>query len=106
MKKMRLILVGVVTIILQASCVSTQVVSVRSAGANNMPVYLAGTPTPDFTPQMYIEASGGIFTNKKQLLGKLKQRAQREAGINAIINVRFSYQGLWPIVDGVAATTK
>lgn len=99
-------LMGLSFIILQSSCVSTQIASLKATGNKDIPVYMVGTPTPEFTPNTYIEASGGIFTNKKQLLNKLKTRAGKEQNTDALVNVRFGYQGIWPYVDGITVTTK
>ena len=90
--------------ILLTSCVSTQVASLKPSDSSDIAVYVAGLATPAVTPVLYIEASGGILTTKKQLIRGLKSRAKREPGVDAVVNVRFGYQGFYPFVEGVAAT--
>lgn len=105
MKKM-IVISGAFLSIILTGCVSTQVVSLKSSGVNDVAVYMAGTPIPEYTQYTYIEASGGIFQNKKQLLRKLRKRAAKETNVDALVNVRFGYQFLWPYVDGIAVNLK
>ena len=101
MKKVKTISLVLLGGTLMSGCVSTQLAYLKPQSDKDIEVFMTTQPQKHYSEIAYIEASGGIFNNKKQLLNKLKIKAQKE-GADAIANVKFDYTGWWPYVEGVA----
>lgn len=95
------------------ACTSTQYVPLDFSDKKSprIEIYLSEIqkPVKEYEVISYIETSGAVFANKKQLLRGLKKEAEKLGG-NAVIEVKFFYipwaLSSLPAVDGVVIRYK
>lgn len=109
MKNFKFLIAFFVSILYLASCTSSQYTYLDRSDKKSpqIDVYMIDQqqPNQEYDVLAYIETSGWVFTNKKQLLRGLRNKA-KNLEADAIIDVRFFYiphlvSGL-PTVEGIA----
>ncbi len=81
-------------------CVTTQVAHIPRVNMQEPEVFMTQLPARTYAEVSYIEAAGGVFHTKSQLLRKLKDQARKE-NADALIQVRFRYAHIWPYAEGI-----
>lgn len=96
--------IGILTIGL-TSCTTTRVASLTQLPNERIELYTTSLPEKQYTEISYIQTDGSIFNTPRQLLKGLKKKGiSLEA--DAIINIKYDFQGWWPIASGTAIKYK
>lgn len=86
-------------LILFISCSSTRVAKVDYAG-ENIELYFTKKPNVEYKEVCFLETSGSLFTSRQQLLNALVKKAKAQ-NINALLNIQFQYQFIWPSASAI-----
>lgn len=81
------------------SCTTTRVAVISSE--ETISLYTTTLPEQPYKELHYIETSGGIFHTPQHLLNGLKKEAIAQQA-DAVVNIRYDFQGWWPIVSGTS----
>ncbi|MDD4149841.1 MAG: hypothetical protein PHE33_07415 [Bacteroidales bacterium] len=83
------------------NCLTTIYAKLSLPENNNLELYTSIIPELSYTEIAYVEASGGAFHTPQNLLnGLIKKSIELKA--DALINIRYDFQGLCPIASGTA----
>lgn len=85
------------SVMLLSSCTTTRTAVINRSEA--LEVYTTKLPGRPYEELNYIETSGGIFHTPQHLMNGLTKAASAQ-GADAVINVRYDFQGWWPLVSG------
>ncbi len=88
-----------------SSCTTTRVASLSQQSNENIELYTTKIPDKNYEEIYYIQTDGGIFHTPQQLLNGLKKKAL-ELNVDAVINIKYDFQGIYPIVSGTAIKYK
>lgn len=97
----RLILGLVTLLFLTSSCTTTRVATLVTSESDSLELFTTKIPERDYLEICYIQTDGAIFHTPQKLLDGLKQKG-REIDADAIIHIKYDYQGWYPVVSGIA----
>lgn len=90
--------------LLMISCTTTRVATINNL--NEKPeVFISALPTKPFVEIAYLQCDGSIFNTPQQLLNGLKRKAN-QLNADAIIQVKYDFQGIWPVASAIAIKYK
>lgn len=95
------ILLGLMLALTITSCTTTRVATLTKAENETVELFTTKLPDRKYLEICYIETSGAIFHTPQNLLNGLKKKAI-EIKADAVINIKYDFQGLYPIVSGTA----
>ena len=98
-------LAGLIICLSQTSCTTTSVANLQRSSPGEVEVFTTIKPAGEYTELKYIQVDGSLTTRPEKLLTKLTERAKKE-GADAVINVKYDFQGHLPIVSGTAIKYK
>lgn len=87
-----------------ASCTTTRVAKLNSTNTK-IQIFVSTLPERAYQEIAYVQCDGGIFNTPQQLLNGLTKKAER-LNADAIVKVKYDYQGIWPIASAVAIKYK
>ena len=87
------------------SCTTTRVASLSQQSNENIELYTTKIPDKNYEEIYYIQTDGAIFHTPQQLLNGLKKKAF-ELNADAVINIKYDFQGIYPIISGTAIKYK
>jgi hypothetical protein len=90
----------VVLSVLLLSCTTTRVASLNNPN-EKLQIFISNLPDKPYTEIAYLQCDGGIFNTPQQLLNGLKKKAIT-LNADAIIKVKYDFQGILPVASAVA----
>ncbi len=90
--------------LLMVSCTTTRVATLNNSG-DKIQVFASNLPDKPYTEIAYIQCDGGIFNTPQQLLNGLKKKAEN-INADALIKVKYDFQGIWPVASAIAVKYK
>ncbi|MFN7012983.1 MAG: hypothetical protein ACK4ON_01805 [Bacteroidia bacterium] len=87
-----------------ASCTTTRVANINSTNTK-VQIFVSTLPEKTYQEIAYLQCDGGIFNTPQQLLNGLTKKAE-QLNANAIIKVKYDFQGIWPVASAVAIKYK
>ncbi|MEJ5266231.1 MAG: hypothetical protein WHW07_00295 [Bacteroidales bacterium] len=88
-----------------SSCTTTRIASLSKQSDESIELYTTKIPDKNYEEIYYIQTDGAIFHTPQHLLNGLKKKAS-ELNADAVINIKYDFQGLYPIVSGTAIKYK
>ncbi len=88
-----------------SGCTTTSVARVSTKHGEAVKMYISKTPITEYEEIAYIEVFGSIYASKQRLMDKLAERA-KQLDCNAVVNVEYKYEFIYPIATGVAVRPK
>lgn len=85
-------------------CVSTRE-AVLNPQNTRLEIYTSTLPQKPYTEIYYIQSDGAVFHTPQKLLSKLTEKAEI-LNADAIINVKYDFQGWYPIASATAIKYK
>lgn len=82
------------------SCTTTRTAILLNSVNEGLELYTVKLPSRNFEEIGYIQTDGGLM-HTQVLLNGLKKKAI-ELNANAVINIKFDLQGIYPLVSGTA----
>ncbi|MCK9254508.1 MAG: hypothetical protein M0Q45_07470 [Bacteroidales bacterium] len=99
MKKFKIFIALLIFMSFVSSCVTTRIATFDKN--ENIELYTSKLPSQNYSEICYIQADGGTFHSPQNLLnGLVKKAVQVKA--DAIVNIKFDFQGIWPLASGTA----
>lgn len=89
------------TSIILSSCTTTRIASLINSPDDQVELYTTKLPDRNYIEIYYIQTDGAIFHSPRNLLNGLKKKAVKLKA-DAIINIKFDFQGCYPTVSGIA----
>ena len=99
--KLKNVLFGLMLIATISSCTTTRVATLIKGDNETVELFTTKLPDRKYIEVSYIQTDGGIFHTPQQLLNGLKKKAT-ELKADAVINIKYDFQGLYPVVSGTA----
>ena len=87
------------------SCTTTRIAELTTSSNETVELYTTKIPTKEYTEICYIQTDGGVYHTPQQLLNGLKKKAI-EVKADAVINIKYDFQGWYPLVSGTAIKYK
>ncbi len=87
-----------------ASCTTTRVANLNSSNTK-VQIFVSMLPEKAYQEIAYIQCDGGIFNTPQQLLKGLTKKAD-QLNADAIIKLKYDFQGIWPVASAVAIKYK
>ncbi|HOK37750.1 MAG TPA: hypothetical protein P5538_01180 [Bacteroidales bacterium] len=88
-----------------SSCTTTRIASLSKQSDESIELYTTKIPDKNYEEIYYIQTDGAIFHTPQHLLNGLKKKAS-ELNADAVINIKYDFQGLYLIVSGTAIKYK
>ncbi len=103
MRTIKIITIVITTALITCltSCVTTRTANLTLYENNKLELYTSIIPNQSYTEIAYVEASGGVFHTPQNLLNGLIKKAI-EVNADALINIKYDFQCLYPIASGTA----
>ena len=95
------VLFGLILIVTTSSCTTTRVATLTKGDNETVELFTTKFPDRKYVEVSYIQTDGGIFHTPQQLLNGLKKKAT-ELKADAVINIKYDFQGWYPVVSGTA----
>jgi uncharacterized protein YbjQ (UPF0145 family) len=97
--KSTIVLLGLVLAI--TSCTTTRVANLIKSENETIELFTVKLPDRKYEEISYIQTDGGIYQTPQKLLNGLKKKAI-ELKADAVINIKYDFQGWYPVVSGTA----
>lgn len=98
-------LISAFLILTITSCTTTRIAELTNSTNQTVELYTTIIPSKEYFEICYIQTDGGIYHTPQQLLNGLKKKAS-ELKADAVINIKYDFQGWYPIVSGTAIKYK
>jgi len=99
--KSKCVLFGLIVISALTSCTTTRVATLSKSENDKVELFTTKIPDRNYIEISYIQTDGAIYHTPQQLLNGLKKKAV-ELQADAVINIKYDFQGWYPIVSGTA----
>jgi hypothetical protein len=99
--KSKYVLLGLIVISALTSCTTTRVAILSKSENDKVELFTTKIPDRNYIEINYILTDGAIYHTPQQLLNKLKKKAV-ELQADAVINIKYDFQGWNPFVSGTA----
>lgn len=99
--KSNIVQLSFIILISLASCTTTRVAKLTRSENEKLEVYTTELPSKNYVEIGYIQSDGSIFHTPQQLLNGIKNTAL-ELNADAVINIKYDFQGWYPIASGTA----
>ena len=99
--KSTVVLLGLILGVTMASCTTTRVATLTKGENETLELFTTKLPDRGYIEISYIQTDGMTFHTPQQLLDGLKKKAV-EIKADAVINIKFDFQGRYPFVSGTA----
>lgn len=99
--KSKIIQLSVFSILSLTSCTTTRVATLTRLENEKLEVYTTELPSQNYAEISYIQVDGSIFHTPQKLLNGIKNTAL-ELNADAVINIKYDFQGWHPIASGTA----
>lgn len=87
-----------------SACTTTRVASLHAENSK-VQIYVSKIPERPYYEIAYIQCDGAIFHTPQHLLNGLVKKADK-LNADAIINVKYDFQSIWPVASAVAIKYK
>lgn len=101
MKRSLFLLLLLLLLLQSVACISTRTASLRPQRGAALALYMTQLPAKPYEELCYIQADGSLLSTPQQLLKALEKKAL-ELDAQAVIQIRYSFQGIYPVISGVA----
>ena len=95
------ILVFTLVVLSVSSCTTTRTAVLMYSQNEALELYTVKLPERNFEEICYIQTDGAIIHSPQILLNGLKKKAM-ELNADAVVNIKFDFQGIYPLVSGTA----
>jgi hypothetical protein len=92
-------------ILVSSSCTSTRIAELTNSSNETVELYTTIIPGKEYSEICYIQTDGAVFHTPQQLLNGLKKKAALLKA-DAVVNIKYDFQGLYPLVSGTAIKYK
>ena len=92
-------------IFVSSSCTTTRVAELTNSTNENVQLYTTIIPNKEYIEICYIQTDGAVYHTPQQLLNGLKKKASLLKA-DAVINIKYDFQGWYPLVSGTAIKYK
>lgn len=92
---------GLLATLMLPGCTSTFIAPLQRPHLPNLEVYTTKIPDRDYIELAYIQVDGSLFTRPEKLMSRITERAVL-IGADAVIRIRYDFQGHLPIISGTA----
>jgi hypothetical protein len=99
--KLKNVLLALLLITTLLSCTTTRVATLTKSDSETIELFTTKIPNRSYVEISYVQTDGGIFHTPQKLLNALKKKAT-ELKADAVINIKYDFQGWYPLVSGTA----